>query len=288
MTTVNNTLSWIVALAIVIAILALALGLALSHTDLLNFNTSAAEANAMNAKTQAETEKAQADLAAYRAQKEAEIASAEAEVQTQRQAAALQAVKSVIDQQFYLIGKANEALKQQADIEVSKAQQLAQADVARARQLAEIKAWEDAQAQSRAQELARAVQEMENARLTRYGLLAGGGVIVLALAVGIVIAASKSAKGQTVAKQVEPIQAEQAVGAAAAPQAKEEQALARAYWLERRRQARANEIALNMMKIAEQVARGPTSIEAEHQGNGKHPTRPRRSSAYARHGQLGE
>ena len=278
MTPINGSFSWLVKFVVVVALLGAVAGLALSETDLLNFNTSAAEANARNAETQAQSARAAIDLDVYRTQREADKAAAEAAVQAQQQATALQAFKAAIDQQFYLVGKATEALKQQADVEVYKAQQLAQVDVARAKQLAELKAWGESQAQERA----RAVQEMEDKRSTRYAVLAGGGVIVLALAVGIVIVASQSAKSRPAAKQAEPAQAEEAVETAEAPQV-DEQASERAYWLERRRQARANEIALNTMQIAEQVARGPTSVEVGHQGNGKHPVRPRRSATYAKH-----
>ncbi len=270
----SASLSWIVVLCVVVVVVGVVLGAALSHTDFFNFNTSAAEMRAMDEATDAKAQTDAVDQRVYEARKEVEITA-------QQQLNAFQAVKNSIDQQVYRIQQTAQAMKTVADARQYEAQQLAQAEAERQRQLAQvevereqqlaqIRVAEQNQAQQRAEQAARAAQDLKSANLLSTASALAVVIIAVAVASGVIFGAvafigsrlrrtRRESLTAKVAAQSKPAPGQgaqtQPVGAAAFPleNATSEFAMPQRdkheYWKNRRIQARANEVALREMHL---------------------------------------
>lgn len=270
------SLSWIGKLIGVVAIMCIALGAALSHTDLFNFNASAASARAKDQETAYQAQKNALDLEVYQAQKDAEAVA-------QQQATVVQQAKGRMDQQLYLIQTLAQAEKQIADAEQYRAQRASQVGIERERQLAQIRVWEQDQNRQQAEAEARATQSRELARAVSDALIAALVIVSLAVAVSLVTFAIIGARRHS---QVMPPRSAQDV--APIPMSAEEQvSTERRYWKEKRIQARANEIASRTVQQVQQqagaIARGPTPLDVgiQRRKNGKHPIAPSASVSFA-------
>jgi hypothetical protein len=230
----NTSFSWIVTLVVVLVIVGAIVGLALSNTNLFNFNTSAADMRAEDQATAAEAAKVQVDQQVYAAQKQSEIAAIAANARAQ-------ANKAATDQQAYRIQQMAETLNQIAAAKQQEARQLTQVEVERRTLLAQVEIQREQQlAQIRSADQ----QRTEQAALTIAVIVVVGLIAIVmtigGLCLGVAIwrlrlrQASRAPAGVTDAQARSQPTAQSII----------HQRSDRQYWLKRRIEARANEIAL--------------------------------------------
>jgi hypothetical protein len=242
----SPSLSWIVGLFILIVIVGVLLGSTLSRTDFFNFNTSAAE---MRARDQATTAQAQRDAVnqlAYQAK-------VEVDQQVYRMQQAALAEKQIADAQRY-------KTQQQTQAEVERQRQLADIEIQREQRLADIRAQEQSQAQLRAEQAARAAEELKWTSLFKsilaIAFIATVGTVLAGSLVGIMVVAWSQLKrihGKLSTQQAntqiqvnQPVVAESATSPLNAAPA---ETADHKFWQDMRRQARANEVALRYMQL---------------------------------------
>jgi len=229
----SASLNWVVSLVVVLVVIGAALGLTLSGTNLLNFNTSAADMRARDQATLAQAARAEIDQQVYQAQKQSELAAIAANARAQ-------ADKAALDQQAYRVQQTVEAMDKIAAAKQQAARLLTQSEVERQSRLAQVEIQREQQlAQIRASEQQRAEQAVLTVTLAVMLVLV---TVVIAIGgLGLVIvwlrlrrAPRKSAiaasDAQANAKQTSPPAVNQRPN--------------REYWQKKIDEARANEMAL--------------------------------------------